>query len=556
MAKKEISSKLISSELIPRIHSSRARRLVLGAAALVGAVVFGGCSSSPIPVPAPTSATPSPPGVPAAAQNNMSTWPIIDRIGRWNGSTFEPVTPGSIGDGTVIAMSHGWSPGFEEMYEQLQAEESSLVTFWNPRLADPDTGVAVGERFEKLAGSLQKADPEATVLMYSWIDQSATGVNPFQAVVGERATEINGNRMATALSLLLAPDFVDNGGEIHLIGHSFGANVATTAALSLPIQPRQLTLFDSPEVGLARFGGAANNLRYKLTRLAIGRGAGEVFVDNYVSDVGLPYGSAPGLGAIVDTQLVPPAGSTAADRHEFPISWYADSASEPASGVGYWWSPLAGGQPLELGSAYEQVNADDALTLIETAAPGDPSVAEAVAYRSTPLVITRSSDDGATEGAIELSGAGVTTASVEFETTQDSLWLTFDVDLVSANDDTISLFIDGRQRWIAAGRDVGARPSGSFVVLYDLDPGPHTLSIVLGDSTVTAAPATSTTARVGDLALVTATDIERNADVEDSRNIVLWLVGLVVVVALALAAAAVLVVIRIARALRRRAAHE
>lgn len=534
---------------------TRWRAFALGAAALLGGSVFlAACSSSPIPVPAPASATPSPPGVPAAIQNNMSIWPVIDRIGRWNGSTFEPVTPGSITSGTVIAMSHGWSPGFEDLYAEAQAEQSTLVTFWNPKLADPKTGVAVGERFETLAESLQAADPKAAILMYSWIDQSATGGNPFQAVVGERATEINGHRLATALSLLLAPEFADNGGEVHLIGHSFGANVAATAALSLPIQPRQLTLFDSPEVALARFGGAANTLRYKLTRLAIGRGETEVFVDNYVSDVGLPYGSDPGLAAILDTQLAPPVGSNAADRHEFPISWYATSAREQSAGVGYWWSPLAGGEPSRLGSAYEQPNPDNALTLIETAGPPNPSISEVVAYASTPLVIASQSDSNSADEALELSGTGITTASVEFETTQDSLWLTFDVELSSTNDDTISLFIDGRQRWIAAGSGVGARPSGSFVVLYDLDPGLHTLSIVLGNSTVTGSPASSTTARIANLAMVTTTDIERNADVEESRNIILWLVGLTLVIAIALLVLAVLIVIWIVRAVRRRGA--
>jgi pimeloyl-ACP methyl ester carboxylesterase len=485
-------------------------------------------------------------------QNNMSIWPVIDRIGRWNGSTFESVTPGSISTGTVIAMSHGWSPGFEDLYAQLQAEQSSLVTFWDPKLAAPNSDAPVGERFETLAESLQAADPDATILMYSWIDQSATGANPFQAVVGERATEINGHRLATALSLLLTPDFVTNGGDVHLIGHSFGANVATTAALSLPIQPRQLTLFDSPETDLARFGGAANTLRYKLTRLTIGRSETEVFVDNYVSDVGLPYGPDPGLATIVDTQLAPPTGSNAADRHEFPIAWYATSARDATPGVGYWWSPLAGGQPSRLGSAYEQPSPEDALALVQTASPPDPSVTRAVAYQSTPLVITGTSDVNSKDGSIELSGTGVTTASIEFETTDNSLWLTFDIELTSTNDDTISLFVDGRQRWIGAGRDVGARPSGSFVVLYDLDPGVHTLSVVLGDSTVTGAPASSTTARLGGLSVVTTTDIERNANVEDSRNIILWLVGLTLVIAIALFVLVVLIIIWAIRAVRRR----
>jgi pimeloyl-ACP methyl ester carboxylesterase len=129
--------------------------------------------------------------------------------------------------------------------------------------------------------------------MYSWVDQSATDTSALAASAPERATEVNGHRMATAIDQTLAAGFSNNGGQMHLIGHSFGANVATTAALALATPPRQLTLFDSPEVNLARIGGAKNDLRYKLTRLDIGRGPNQTFVDNYISLVGEPYAGYP-----------------------------------------------------------------------------------------------------------------------------------------------------------------------------------------------------------------------------------------------------------------------
>ena len=38
--------------------------------------------------------------------------PPIDRLGRWNGTTFVPVTPGSIRGGDLYVLVHGWAPGY------------------------------------------------------------------------------------------------------------------------------------------------------------------------------------------------------------------------------------------------------------------------------------------------------------------------------------------------------------------------------------------------------------------------------------------------------------
>ena len=65
---------------------------------------------------------------------------------------------------------------------------------------------------------------------------------------------------------------------------------------------------DSPDDELVRLGGAANDLRYKLPRLDIGRTPDSTFVDNYISEVGIRYGDLPGLELVVDTQLRPPGG--------------------------------------------------------------------------------------------------------------------------------------------------------------------------------------------------------------------------------------------------------
>ena len=73
------------------------------------AVLAAGCSVLNASVPAPLSAYPAPAGVPTTEQTNVSPFPISQRIGRWNGTTFTAVTPGSLSGGNVIVMTHGWA---------------------------------------------------------------------------------------------------------------------------------------------------------------------------------------------------------------------------------------------------------------------------------------------------------------------------------------------------------------------------------------------------------------------------------------------------------------
>ena len=63
-------------------------------------------------------------------------------------------------------------------------------------------------RFGPLIEALGRAEPDATILMFSWIDQSATADDLFDARVGEDATEINGHRLAVAVDQALAERLV------------------------------------------------------------------------------------------------------------------------------------------------------------------------------------------------------------------------------------------------------------------------------------------------------------------------------------------------------------
>ena len=510
------------------------------------AVLAAGCSVLNASVPAPLSAYPAPAGVPTTEQTNVSPFPISQRIGRWNGTTFTAVAPGSLSGGNVIVMTHGWAAGLLETYEAAQANASELVTMWNPAMVDPKTKQPTIALFANLAAALQAADPSATILMYSWVDQSATDMSALAAYAPERATEVNGHRMATAIDQLLAPGFSNNGGAVHLIGHSFGANVATTAALGLRTPPRQLTLFDSPEVNLARIGGAKNDLRYKLTRLDVGRGPNQTFVDNYISLVGEPYAGYPGLGQVVDVHLKPPSSDPGVDKHQYPIGWYADSAGNKSSNVGLWWSPLMGASDTALATIWQQTSSDPAQELVltpEGVAPSPTSNAS-VSYLSTAI-------GDATFGP-SVATTRDTVSNVDFTTDQDSLWLTFDESLAGSPGDTFHLFIDGRERSMFAPPAEGTGTDGSFLIVYDIGSGKHTLSLVAEGATSGTSPSPTAAASLSSLRISSTTGIQRNLTPGQTKRLIVWAVALVILIAVIVLALLILLGIWIVRKVRKR----
>jgi hypothetical protein len=382
--------------------------------------------------------------------------------------------------------------------------------------------------------------------MYSWVDQSATDTSALAASAPERATEVNGHRMATAIDQALATDFSSGGGQIHLIGHSFGANVATTAALALSSPPRQLSLFDSPEVNLTRIGGAKNDLPYKLTRLDVGRQPNQTFVDNYISLVGEPYAGYPGLGQVVDVHLKPPASDAAVDKHQYPIGWYANSATTKSSGVGLWWSPLMGATVTSLATTWNQTSSDPAQELQLVAEGVAPSSTDnaSVSYVSTAIADP--------EMTLTVSSSGDTVANFDFTTDKDSLWLTFTTSVSGSPNDTFHLFIDGRERSTFAPPSDGTGSDGNFLILYDLESGTHTLSFVL-ESTTSSTPTTSpSSGQLANLRISSATDIQRNLTPTQTKRILIWVLVVVILAIVLLLAAFVLLLWWVIRRRRHR----
>ena len=253
----------------------------------------------------------------------------------------------------VYVFIHGWLPGSKETTDELIAELGH-ASAWDERVSNT-TGRTMISSYSPLMSALAQRDPTASVLWFSWVDQSSTDTDLFAARDSIRNTEINGRRLALALQAA----FGDNQPELHIIGHSHGCVVATHASLALITPPKHLTLLDCPEDWFSRAGGAAGLLDNVLPRLTPGRGTAATFVDSYASMFGRGYHKEPGLADVVDVRLAPEvakdeAASPVSQAHQFAVAWYSRTVADRACDYGFAWSPLNGFDTTELSAAYLQ----------------------------------------------------------------------------------------------------------------------------------------------------------------------------------------------------------
>lgn len=264
----------------------------------------------------------------------------IERLGRWNGETFVAVGRRTVPPSHAYVLVHGWAPGW------------GRAVLRDPRLRSWEARDRRGRPFEPwtrhMAQAITETDPHAVVLVYSWLDASATSRFLLANRNALSYTDLHGRSLAAALSEATAPEFVERSGRVHLIGHSYGARVATLAAMSLPKAPRQLTLIDVPDAPMTAITGSQSNLGELLRHLRIGSEPGRTFVDNYFSMYGQRYSDdVPG---VVDVALTPPYNAFAVRRRHLYGTWfYAESANHE---FGLRWSPLIGRPPAP--GCYEQ----------------------------------------------------------------------------------------------------------------------------------------------------------------------------------------------------------
>jgi hypothetical protein len=284
--------------------------------------------------------------------------PPVSRLGRWDGTHFVEVTPGSLPPSTLRVLVHGWTPFWDGSSVHTDHQRG-----WE--LTSP-----MGDSFEPWMADLARMivlhDPHAVVVAYSWADESSTPRRRPRRALAQ--TTVYGQVLAEAVESGLATDFYESHGRIQFVGHSYGARVAAVAAAAMSRPPAQLTMFDAPDGLLVEITGSEAQMPELLTRLPIGWGSGHTFVDNYVSMIGRRYAWREGLGGIRDVSLAPPFGSLSyRNRHLYPMRFYADS---PGHGYGYDWSPLTGRASAPEGGCYEQrVPGEQSLVLGCTGAP-------------------------------------------------------------------------------------------------------------------------------------------------------------------------------------------
>lgn len=428
----------------------------------------------------------------------------VPRLAKWDESSqsWLPITEGSVTSNNIHVLVHGWGKG-EEDWVQNRIIAHKSVNAWDDASWYQD--------WTNLAKSIvEKGDPTATVLGYSWLDFSATDNQLLSAGISRAATDGSGQLMARFLERALPSGFA---GHLDLYGHSHGSRVAAIAATRLEtdhVHVEQLTVADSPESFLTNGvpviypANAKNNLADVLKGMNLGRTSGTTFVDNYISAVGTTLRDPKNdkLKNIVDVNLYGPAGDITVD-HGYPNRWFANVTNAQFPNVGLAWSPSLGTQYQSLGSAYRQDwfyidnNGNAAYdksregNLIQTSA-------KTLATQSSGSALAAPDSSPVTQRPLVLQalltqGTVVQTpSSVTFVESGTALWngrmttlagddtLTFDYSFTNPGDgDQLGISIDDQMRFFMTGVLVGTAAESSTINIGDLLPGDHIVSIGL-----------------------------------------------------------------------------
>jgi hypothetical protein len=306
---------------------------------------------------------------------------VLSRLAQFdptNGTFDVPVTQGGISGTTskgkpvnLYIIAHGWAPGYLEDV-LLHSTPGNPLKVWDtvqfpggletPEPESPWLFAGVDQvSVSGLAKSITLADPNAVILAYSWLDQSATagagdiGPQSLTALLGagqsESYTQLNGLRLAQAVKLALNANFFPQGGLLHILGHSHGSKVATVGALTLQmagVPVAQLTTFESPEDGPAPkviFGGKPDQL---LPQHLAGLIDAQNFLWFYMQQMNVNANSNTVGGAAGRTPVAPTGGQIAGQfptyiDNYFSQDGFGSALGDFAAGTG---TPLTNPQPL------------------------------------------------------------------------------------------------------------------------------------------------------------------------------------------------------------------
>lgn len=411
--------------------------------------------------------------------------PLLSRVGLWdtNAQDFELVSnmPGyNVTGGNVYFITHGWAPGY-----RTAVDNDPSLRAWSPGLLDD--GVQYGAWFSEMAAMIEEVDPGATVMAYSWVDDSATN-NTLEAYQSEAKTTINGTRLAAAMGEILDSTF---DGKVHVLGHSHGSKVATLASIHADQRPNHLTVLDSPEGDLLWFVGASNNLPRYLPTLEPGRSPDALFMDNYYSMFGEAYNDFPGLSGIVDIELNPQQYSEFAfsERHSYPIRWYTEASPDALQANGLLWSPLLGNLYETLAPSYYQNWTYDPplsmneleLEVVAETTPASQWIWNAASLETVSMLgdVQFDSETGRVTLGVDGDNEPLSLWHTTFEMTGEMLALEFEYRFTEgSNGEQVAVWIGDELRFLAASDLPGADGFLGVIDLTNLDPG--TWDLVLG----------------------------------------------------------------------------
>ncbi|MDG1334187.1 MAG: hypothetical protein P8P74_17775 [Crocinitomicaceae bacterium] len=268
-----------------------------------------------------------------------------------------PVTANSIKTENIHVITHGWAPGYLKAVNDYASNHGGQILLaWDSLAVNSSNERFFVPTFFNLAASILNADPGSTVLVFSWIDQSATSESGDlwkdwgQMCQAEDNTQIAADEMYGALSI--ATDWSVNH-QFHLLGHSYGTKVVSHTAIGLKrkmdngskIERIQLSLFDSPEK--APVTCANNDLCSILPAFEPNRNTR--FVANYISYYDKCLSSCDGLEWVVDATIFPHRDycqrmssieKCISCKHEAGVVWYTDATNAPSFETGLWWTPM------------------------------------------------------------------------------------------------------------------------------------------------------------------------------------------------------------------------
>jgi hypothetical protein len=430
--------------------------------------------------------------------------PTLERLARWDGTSWVPVRAGELSSANIHVLVHGWAPGLRAFADAGgKIWQAEVGGYTNPFESD----------LTQAAQALSLAAPGQLIVAFNWLDKSATPTSPpdrvsslqelseaLQAWWEATISRVEAGEMGPALADALHQAFGDDGtfsGKLHLLGISHGALVATEAAAELykhgeedSIVVDHLTLGDSPETnlrtpkGLIPIGGAANGLQWIFgspNQLNVGRTEGTTFVDNYYSLLGKAYTDKLfglfGDSHIVNVQLYPDESWDMLAKHRYPLDWYRD-ATVFSRTLALGWSPLLGDAYKTLASDYEQ-DWQAGEFFLKEAGGGE---AYPIELRSDMHLATIETQGNVAEiaGGVRLTEGSSAYWHSSFTKEAEDVGIEFTYQFLNTGDgDQLGLWLDGELRFIMTGQLIDTDPRTSVMDISDLTPGYHILSVAL-----------------------------------------------------------------------------